>query len=395
MSFVIFGDSFTFPEGNAATNRVHTYAKGFLENGIKVHVICFADEYNTLGDNITNGIYYYHPFKQKRRSKYFIVRRWQELIKYFKTAKLIKKINGSDKIIAVNCWTLLLSTHLFAFFLAKYIRTEIISEHSEHPLRNYQGSVFKKIQGKIKSYLEAMLCDGIFCISQYLIEFYKIRGVRPKKLFLVPSTVDTERFRTFYSSPLPFQYILYCGALTLIKDGVDILIKSFVRISEKHPQINLVLIGKGETENTELLLKDLVNSLNINNRVIFLGQLSRADVPAYLTNAKILALARPRSIVADAGFPSKLTEYLASGIPVVVTEVGEIPIYLTDKENAFLAKPDSVDAFADKLEFVLNNYKFAEDVATKGQELTNTVFNYNYQAKRMLNYINLISLNAK
>jgi hypothetical protein len=39
MSVVIFGDVFTFPEGNAATNRVYTYAKGFIENGIDVHVI--------------------------------------------------------------------------------------------------------------------------------------------------------------------------------------------------------------------------------------------------------------------------------------------------------------------------------------------------------------------
>jgi hypothetical protein len=41
MSIVIYGDVFTFPECSAATNRVYTYAKGFIENGISVHVICF------------------------------------------------------------------------------------------------------------------------------------------------------------------------------------------------------------------------------------------------------------------------------------------------------------------------------------------------------------------
>ena len=54
MSIVIFGDSFSFPEGNAATNRIHTYAKGFTENGISVHVISFANEYITNGDGVTN-----------------------------------------------------------------------------------------------------------------------------------------------------------------------------------------------------------------------------------------------------------------------------------------------------------------------------------------------------
>ena len=85
MSIVIFGDSFSFPEGDAATNRVHTYAKGFNENGITVHVICFANEYNSPGDGMINGINFYHPFRQMERSKYFIIRNWQKLIKYFNT----------------------------------------------------------------------------------------------------------------------------------------------------------------------------------------------------------------------------------------------------------------------------------------------------------------------
>jgi len=387
MSFIIFGDSFTFPEGDAATNRVHTYAKGFYENGISVHVICFASEYNTVGDGIINGIYFYHPFGQINRSKYFIIRRWLKLIKYFKTIGLIKRINKRDKIIAINCWTQLLVNQLFAFLLAKYLKTWIISEHSEHPLRNYQSSPIRKIRGEIISYVGAALSDGIFCISQYLIDFYRARGISGKRLFLVPSTVDTERFAVSYKSPLNFQYICYCGTITIIKDGVNILIESFARISEKYPEINLVLIGKSDSTEKGMIFNNLVARLNITKRVFFLGQLSRKDVPAYLTNAKILTLARPRSIVADAGFPSKITEYLATGIPVVVTEVGEIPVYLRDNENVFLSKPDSIDAFAERLAFVLDNYKLARKIGLKGQELTKTIFNFDYQAKRMIEFI--------
>lgn len=387
MSIVIFGDRFTFPDGNAATNRIHTYAKGFLENSISVHVICFASEYDTAGDGIIDGIFYYHPFGQRKRSKYFIVRRWQKFIKYYTTFRLIKEINRSDKVIAINSWTQLLLSQLFIFLITKYLKTNVISEHSEHPLRNYQGSSIRRIQGEIISYLGTILSDGIFCISKYLLEFYKTRGVNLKKLFLVPSTVDTSRFRTVYNSPLTFQYILYCGGLTVLKDGVDILIESFARIVKKYPDLNLVLIGEVELDKKKDIFKDLVTSLDISNRVFFLGHLSRTDVPAYLTHAKILALARPRSIVADAGFPSKLTEYLATGVPVVVTAVGDIPIYLRDHENAFLSKPDNVDEFADKMEYVLDNYKLAREVASKGQELTNTVFNYNFQAKRMIDFI--------
>jgi glycosyltransferase involved in cell wall biosynthesis len=180
---------------------------------------------------------------------------------------------------------------------------------------------------------------------------------------------------------------LYCGTVTIQKDGVNILIESFSKIAKKYTGINLVIIGEFTSSNDENSIVKLVRTLEINNRVIFLGQLSREVIPAYLTNAEILAIARPRSIVSDAGFPSKLTEYLATGKPVVATKVGDIPVYLNDNQNAFLSEPDSIEMFADKLDNVLANYEFAKDVALRGKELTNTTFNYNYQSKRMIEYI--------
>ena len=387
MSLIIFGDSFTFPEGNAATNRVHTYAKGFIENGTNVHVICFENEYIDKNDGIMCGIKYYHPFGQTERSKSFFIRRWLKLLKYLRAFVLIREINEKDKIIAINLWTQLFLTHLFAFVLAKCFKTKIIKESSEHPLRYYKSNIIKKIYGHFKLCLETKLSDGIFCITNYLIDFYKNRGYNQRKLFLVPSTVDSSRFDVYFKSPLSFEYILYCGNLSVLKDGVNILIESFTKISEKYPEINLVLIGKSYPLGDELILKDLVAKLNIEKRVFFLGQISRTDIPAYLNNAKMLTLARPQSIIADAGFPSKLTEYLATSKPVVVTKVGEIPVYLKDNESAFLSEPGSVDAFADRLDYVPSNYEFAQQVGAKGKELTTAVFNYKFQAKRMLDFI--------
>lgn len=387
MSLIIFGDTFTFPDGNAATNRVYTFAKGFIENGITAHVICFENGYLDINDGIADGIKYFHPFNQTKRSKYFIVRRWQKLRKYCNTFKLIRDLNKAEKIIGINLWTNRLIIQLFIFFLARYFNIKIIHEHSEHPLRNYQGPFLRKTIGEIRSYLGTKLCDGIYCISQYLIDFYRTRGVAQKRLLLVPSTVDTGRFKNAYNPPLSFQYILYCGSLTIVKDGVNILIESFNKIAANHPGIHLVLIGKGDLPEEELGIRNLVKGLEIHHRIHLLGQLSRTEIPTYLCNAKILALARPKSLIADAGFPSKLTEYLSTGNPIVVTRVGEIPLFLKDQENAFLCDSDSIQAFADSLEFVLSNYEFAKKVGKKGMELTATIFNYNFQARRMMDFI--------
>ena len=387
-TYIVFGDYFTFPDGTASTNRVYTYAKGFIENGISAHVICFRNDYLEKYNGEIDGIKYYHPFSQTNRSKSFIVRRCLKFFKYFKTLALLREINKAEKIIAVQVYSEDILTQLFGYFMAKITRTKLLIERSEHPLRNYNATLIKKLVGKLRVTIETKLYDGILCISSYLIDFYDSMGFNRKKMFLVPSTVDTERFSHDLPSPFYFKYISYCGSLTTLKDGVNILIKSFAKISAKYPDLKLVLIGEADTEKEEMELKELAfRSVADEKKVIFTGRLSRNDIPAYICNAEVLALARPQSIVSDAGFPSKLTEYLATGKPVVVTKVGEIPVYLHDNENAFLSEPDSADAFADKLDFVLSNYKLACKVGQMGRDLTKTVFNYNHQAKRIIEFI--------
>jgi glycosyltransferase involved in cell wall biosynthesis len=115
--------------------------------------------------------------------------------------------------------------------------------------------------------------------------------------------------------------------------------------------------------------------------------LKREEIVNYINQAHILVLVRKNNLKSQASFPSKLTEFLVTANPVVSVNVGEIPDYLTDGENAFLVKPGDSDALAEKLIFVLENYQFAKEVGLRGKELTNTVFNYKFQAKRMLDFI--------
>ena len=75
MTYLIFGDTFTFPEGTAATNRVFNYAKGLLKNKINVKVICFGNAYLINPNGTIEGIEYYNPFNQSKRNKWFFKRR--------------------------------------------------------------------------------------------------------------------------------------------------------------------------------------------------------------------------------------------------------------------------------------------------------------------------------
>lgn len=386
MSILIFGDNFSFPEGDASTNRVYTYAEGLKENGIKVHVICFANHFITDGDGESGGISYYNPFGQSKKSKYFIVRRWQKFIKYFRTILLVRRVRKKERISAIIVYTMRLSTHLFAWGLSKASNALLIKECSEHPLIHYQGGALKRIQGLVKLNIESGFCSGIFCISRFLVDFHRSHGVAERKLFLVPSTVDPGRFKLNGEKPLSYPYIGYFGGLTFYRDNIDALISSFAVISKKHPHIHLVL-GGFCSEKEKMQIRDLIEDLELSSRVNLLKYLPRSEIVRYITHSDILVMVRSKDLETQASFPSKLTEYLATSKPLITVKVGEISDYLTDGVNAFLIEPGNTGMLTEKLEYVLSNYETALQVAMRGKQLADTTFNYNFQAKRMIQYI--------
>jgi len=392
MAIVIFGDNFSFPEGDASTNRVYTYANGISGNGTRVNIVCFGNELIEKGEGSVNEISYYHPFGQSERHRYFLVRRWQKFIKYFRTISVFRRISKQEKITTVIVYTMRLSTHLFGWYLSRISGAKLVQECSEHPLIYYQKGFLKKTEGKIKVYLQSKFTDGIFCISRFLVDFFKSKGFPESRLMLLPSTVDTDRFTEKTERPLPYSFIGYFGGLTFNRDNIDILVRAFALITDKHPDIHLV-IGGFCSDSDRIKLENLIRELNVSPKTNLLKYLPRVEIVKYIIHSDILVMVRARDLETQASFPSKLTEYLATLKPVVTVNVGEIPDFLTDGVNAYLVEPGDSEKLAQKLDYVLNNYNTALEVAKKGKQLTETVFNHNYQAKRMLEFMKSLNSN--
>lgn len=386
MGVVILGDLFQFPEGGAATNRVYTYAKGLKECGVNVHIVCFGNDYVAKTRGVFENIPYDYPFGQKSRNKNFLVRRWQTGMKYANVYALLKRINKAEKIDAVISYSNFTFTHVYASLLAKLFGAKLLNECNEHPLRYYQKGLLRRKRGLVKNFLEAYVADGVICISDYLMNFFRQHGVKEEKLFLLPSTVDPSRFVPTGKPPIKEPYIGYFGSLTFERDNVDLLIKAFAKASPLHPGVLLVLGGFCQQEEKRKI-EALIESLNIKERVRLLQVLTRQEITQYITHASLLAMVRAKDLQSDASYPSKLSEFLATAKPVVAVKVGDVSKYLTDGVDAFLIEPGDVDELAEKINFVLTNYEKAVRVGEKGHELTNTTFNYNFQAQRLMGFI--------
>lgn len=232
--------------------------------------------------------------------------------------------------------------------------------------------------------------NGLFVISKQLKEFFVGLGIDSSKVEIINMTVDPSRFLNVHKQVEKERYIAYCGTASNTKDGVDELIKAFAIVAKDVPDVYLYIIGKTPKKSERFGNLELVKRLGIEERVRFTGGIPSTDIPQILKDAEILALDRPSNLQAKYGFPTKLGEYLLTENVVVVTSVGDIPLFLKDGKSALIAKPsDSID-FANKLIWALKNKHEAKIIGMEGCRVAKYCFNSEKESEKMINYMQLL-----
>lgn len=161
--------------------------------------------------------------------------------------------------------------------------------------------------------------------------------------------------------------VLYTGTFEYYQ-GIDLLLKSIPQVIEKINNVKYVLVG-GEPEQIKEM-KDLANSLNIDNYVVFTGKRPVNEMPAFMAIADVLV--SPRSIGTNT--PLKIYSYLKSGNPIVATNL-LTHTQVLDETVSILTAPDP-DAFADGIVRLLTNDALRKQIGQKGMELANTKYTY-------------------
>jgi glycosyltransferase involved in cell wall biosynthesis len=394
---------YSFPDSHASANRFIAIAKALKYSGHYVKVISFqatrvssdVEKYSTNG--IFEGIEYENATGISFRHKSFTKRNYYKIYGKLRLFDKIFTENKKGKIdfVFFSSRTPLLNSALFFYLKAMNIKSLI--ESSEFP----EIFLNRTIKGYILYFLyknvliRSRFVTGMILMTHKLDEYYKKLTKNKIPTLVLPMSVDMSRFNstTILVHKEDESYIAYCGSLNNQKDGIDILIKSYLKIRMIYPKVKLYIIGG--TTNAEYLrsLKNLVNDLNLEQDVSFKGFVDRADVPPLLSKAIALALARPSSLQASGGFPTKLGEYLATSKPVVVTDVGEITKYLKDGVSAYISEPDSVEAFSDKLLECISDPERSKMVGFEGFKVASDNFDYKRQSIILNSY--LINLNGK
>ena len=380
-----------FPLGLAATNRILTYAKGFVEQNCVVEVNCIkpterpGNIFNHKDSGTINGITFSYPGGKTLLDQNFITRRFDNIKSILKVSINLLKENKEDKTDAIIYYATSTSRAIILFLITRLKGILFLKEESELPETYLPGmNLFQKFLFKNIHY---PLFDGYFLMTRRLIKYFTLEKNTKIPYLHVPMTVDFNRFEKKEKLQNGNSYIAYCGSLNKEKDGVDLLIDGFAVIAKEFPNIDLYLIGSAASIEEEALFAKKIMDYELSERIILTGRISKDQIPNYLCNAKFLILPRPVNAQTEAGFPTKLGEYLSTGNPVIVTRVGEIPEYLTNQENVFMAEPGNIESLVEQMKELLLNYPKALEIGRKGKEVVLKNFNYQIQTKEMVHFI--------
>lgn len=110
--------------------------------------------------------------------------------------------------------------------------------------------------------------------------------------------------------------------------SIDVFIKAAQLVKQEIPRAGFIIVGEGSEMNT---LKSMCRDLGISNSVRFLGR--RLDIPDILSCIDVGVLSS-----SSESFSNSILEYVASGIPVVCTDVGGVLEAIDDNVNGFVVK---------------------------------------------------------
>ena len=141
-----------------------------------------------------------------------------------------------------------------------------------------------------------------------------------------------------------------------------LLIDAFAKVSDKHPDVNLLIYGIGPLEDA---IKEQISRLELSKRVLLMGLSQHSN--EVLSSAKCFILSSDYE-----GMPNALLEALAVGVPSISTDCpcGGPRCIIENGVNGFLTPVGDTDATAKAMDRLLSDENLRKSFSAKAREMS-------------------------
>jgi glycosyltransferase involved in cell wall biosynthesis len=348
----------------AGSQRVMNIAKSLAAGGVNVYLASYCNINNkyVASFKISQGIYNLGNINTNGKS-------FLHLFRFLGSVNRFVKSRNSENVIYLYPTVFVLKDFIYLLYF-KIIKgfkfycdiNELRSASvfsSSPPLRILQRfSYYIKSFYDYLSYrlneLQVLFYDGIVVISSNLEEYFSRRA---KKIIKVPilcdltKTVEAKPANHFDNTVFR---ICFAGYIKCEKEGFDILFEALCQVNLKR-NVELYLYGILTAEDKDIL-NHLIETTKLKGKVFYMGNIEPDDLSREFSKYHLLILPRPLTPQTKYGFSTKLSEYLISGVPVLLTDVSDNAIYIKDNYNGFMIAPGSSSLMVNKILEIIENY---------------------------------------
>lgn len=254
----------------------------------------------------------------------------------------IKNLGSFEVFVGVNCLNALSGLMIKLFFKRKSIVIFYSADYSRRRFPNFLNNLYL-----LFDLIAAKFSDYVWVVTTRAEEVRIKQGIKKQKIILVPNGVHLEKIDKEVKKDK--NILFYVGNLTETK-GVQHILQALKGLKK----YQLVVIGDGPFKE-ELVV--LAEKLGIKRRVSFLGKMTNEEVLKKISKYGIgLAPYLELEDYIHYGDSVKIKEYLASGCPVIMSNVTWIAEEIR-KNGCGLVVKDFVRGFKNAVARVENNFE--------------------------------------
>ncbi|MEQ9550370.1 MAG: glycosyltransferase family 4 protein [Coleofasciculus sp. G3-WIS-01] len=225
--------------------------------------------------------------------------------------------------------------------------------------------------------------SAIIAVSEQIKTYIEAYPGVNQRVHVIANGVNPERFFRDIKSPLSIQPETFTvGFVGTLKPwhGLSILVEAFDTLHKKYRNTRLLIVGDGpERENlvTELSAHGLLDATHLT------GAVTPDEIPVLL--AKMTVAVAPYPHQSNFYFsPLKVYEYMAAGLPVVASRIGQLRELIEDEINGLLCPPGDAVALAATLERLYHNPELGKQLGKAARQTIQHHHTWDAIAKRLL-----------